>query len=279
MDSQWKTFGHEQIKLILAKHVQRGYYPHAYLFSGPEGIGKKMLAMDFAEKVLQTDKLQVHPDFQLYDNPGEISVESIRDFLPGLSYKPLMGKYKVAIINNSHNLNTQAANALLKTLEEPSASTIIILVGDAGRHLPTILSRCQVLSMQVFSPELLRKFSSHSGLDAPEDLLTLSFGLPARLKMLRSDSELAEQERDKVKQWQEIKRNKIAERLLMIGKLADLENEDLGRTLTTWLYNEQQELGRDPASFRKLGALVESLAGLEANKNKKVLLQGLFLKI
>ena len=72
-------------------------------------------------------------------------MEPALEFISRLSLKPFIGKYKVAIINNAENLNQQSGNALLKTLEEASESTIIILVAGYGKLLTTIISRCQVL--------------------------------------------------------------------------------------------------------------------------------------
>src|SRR5260221_2148399 len=87
----------------------------------------------------------------MLDMEGEITVEPILDFIGKLRFKPFMGSKIIAIINNAKNLNLQSGNALLKTLEEPSPSSIIILVSSSGSVLPTVVSRCQVLNFSAFS--------------------------------------------------------------------------------------------------------------------------------
>src|SRR6185369_16832179 len=151
METNWVSFGHEKVKSILEKQLAQGRFPHAYLFGGPEGLGKKQLALKFAQKILQTEKVLSHPDFQILDLEGEIGMESVLDFISGLSFKPFAGSHKVAVVNNAQNLNTQSSNALLKTLEEPAGGTIIILISSTTQLLATIVSRCQVFSFYGFS--------------------------------------------------------------------------------------------------------------------------------
>ena len=116
MESSWTTFGFEAVKNILDKQMKAGKLAQAYLFCGPEGIGKKTLAVELAKKILQTENVSNHPDFQILSEEGEISVERVRQFIAGLSYKPFFAEKKVAIIDSAQNLNTQSGNALLKTL-------------------------------------------------------------------------------------------------------------------------------------------------------------------
>ena len=148
---EWQTFGHNEIKNLLNKQISSGIFPHAYLFTGPEAVGKKNLALEFAKVVLKADKLENHPDFQILDSEGEIKIEQILEFIGKIGYKPFLGEKKVAIINNAQNLNTQSSSALLKTLEEPSESSVIILIAGSGNILSTISSRCQVLNFSIFS--------------------------------------------------------------------------------------------------------------------------------
>src|SRR6185295_6471933 len=109
----WETFGHKQIKNILDRQISSGVMPHAYLFLGAQDLGKRTLALEFAKKVLNTEKLENHPDFQILDVQGEIVVEQALDFMSKMSFKAFFGTKKVAIINNAENLNVQSSNALL----------------------------------------------------------------------------------------------------------------------------------------------------------------------
>jgi DNA polymerase III subunit delta' len=128
----WKdSFGHTNIKQILGGQIRAGLLYHAYLFTGPEGVGKKRVALEFAKKVLGTENLGNHPDFELFELSGEITMEPVLGLISRLKLKPFIAQKKVAIINDAQNLNTQSSNALLKTLEEPAKDTAIILISTS----------------------------------------------------------------------------------------------------------------------------------------------------
>lgn len=279
MDGQWKTFGHNAQKRILERHLKAGNLPHAYLFSGPSGIGKKALALEFAARILNTEKLAAHPDFSIIDQNGEIVVEQVRDFTERLSLKPFVAEKKVAVINNAELLNPQSANALLKTLEEPSASSVIILVGDKNRLLPTVRSRCLIIHMQLFSRQQLREFARDQDFKISDDVLDLSFGLPAELLNLAKNESSVVARQEQIGRWQDLKSLAKAERLLGIGELGDLEGQELSDLLSVWLLKERQNLAQNPENFRRVSALGEALVGLGLNQNKKSVLQSLFLKV
>lgn len=134
-----------------------------YLFSGPEGIGKRLAAetlikalncdqgafdsCDKCPSCLKIDKRQ-HPDVHFLDDSqtGQIKIEDIRQLKHQITLRPYEAKYKVFILDNSHNLTAEAANALLKTLEEPTANSLIILISSKPELLfKTIVSRCRTL--------------------------------------------------------------------------------------------------------------------------------------
>ena len=85
MKSDWQSFGHDQIKSILGKQLKTDHLSHAYLFCGPGGVGKQALALEFAKKILQTERLENHPDFKILDVEGEIKIEFAREFMSQLS--------------------------------------------------------------------------------------------------------------------------------------------------------------------------------------------------
>jgi len=140
----------QQIQNILNRQLESGRLAHAYLFMGSRGTGKKELARELAVKILglsSADDLARHPDHSVLDCSSEASAENVRDFIGRIALKPFVAKKKFALISNIENLNAQGANALLKTLEEPPESTVMVLTADTGRVLPTIISRCQVFSI------------------------------------------------------------------------------------------------------------------------------------
>lgn len=282
----WQTFGHEGVKNILTKQISSGKFPHTYLFAGIEGVGKKTLALEFAGHVLNLssehtqNELARHPDFQILDaGNGEITVEMAQDFISRLAFKPFLAAKKVAVINNAHNLNTQSSNALLKTLEEPSPSTIIILIADKNGLLPTITSRCQIFYFNTFSENQLQEFAGLRGLPLEKNLIDLSFGRISQLLKFAADKESLIKQALGVKNYEKFSEMSIGDRILCINEYADMEEKDLEQNLSLWLNWQVKNLPFKPKNYTKLQALTDSLLGLKQNKNKKLLLQSLFLKI
>jgi len=279
MEKNWKIFGHDAIKNILNKQLSAGVFPHAYLFIGPQGVGKRTLALEFAQKILGTDNLTNHPDFLELNEEGEITMEPALAFIGRLSLKPFVGKYKVAIINNAENLNQQSGNALLKTLEEASDSTIIILVAGFGKILPTIYSRCQTFNFNGFISEQLTDFAGREGLKINQEILDLSFGSFGRLKRLVQDKEFFTAQKDAVTKFVKMSQAGKGQKLAMISGFADMEEADLESLLNCWMFWQFGKLKVEPRDFGKVSAIVEALQGLKRNFNKKLVLQSLFLKI
>ncbi len=275
----WQIFGHQRAKNILEKQLAQDKFPHAYLFWGLAGLGKKQLAMEFAHKVLSAERLDNHPDFQILDANGEITMELALEFVSRLSLKPFLGKRKIAIIDNAQNLNQHSSNALLKTLEEPSASTIIILIASPGKILPTIISRCQVLNFSGFSRSQMEEFAEANKLKINPAMLDLSFGSLATLRALSQDSDFFREQSDIVESYKNATKASVAEKLTSINTLADLETDKLEEQLSTWLFWQLHRLEDKPEDYQKVQALTDSLNGLRQNKNKKLVLQGLMLKI
>ena len=159
--------GHDRVVTTLRRALAQGRLPHAFLFVGPEGIGKHAFALRMAQALLcervpeaELDPcgecpgcLQVmagtHPDVLRVARPEdrqELPIRVIRDLCIDLGLKPMSGQRKVAIVDDADDLNDEAANAFLKTLEEPPPGSTLILVGTSAEgQLDTILSRCRVL--------------------------------------------------------------------------------------------------------------------------------------
>jgi len=274
----WKTFGHENIKNLLSLQLGSGRLSHAYLFKGPEGIGKKMLALEFAGRILQAENPNIHPDFSLLDGNEEITIEAGRQFMEGLNFKPFAGAKKVAIINNAQLLNTQSGNALLKTLEEPSPSTILILVSSGQNILPTIVSRCQTFSFNAFTKNQLVEFAGQKSLRLPDGAVNVSYGKISRLLSF-TDVEVFAQEKKIIEKLAQLQQSSRAERLLAIPEFAELETAQIENLVTSWLFFQRNELKNNPRKFTTAQEMLSTLFQLQTNKNKKLILQNLFLKI
>ncbi len=159
---------------LLRRALDRDKVHHAYLFTGPDGIGKKKTALEMAKALncLQpgteggcdscTSCLKIekncHPDLvHLKPEKTQITIDQIRDLEEQLAYPPFGNRYRLILLDKASELNVWAANAFLKTLEEPPAGNIfVLLVNDPGELLPTLVSRCLRLH---FSPLSLDRIS------------------------------------------------------------------------------------------------------------------------
>lgn len=169
---------------MLKDHMEQGRLAGAYLFTGPEGVGKNLTAITLAKAVncleensqacgkcvscLKIEKSQ-HPDVHIIDSEGaEIKIEYIRQLQGKINLRPYEGKKKVFIINNAHDLNPASSNAFLKTLEEAPGESLIILVSEKpSLLLKTIISRCRILKFNPLArPELEAILTSDYSLDS-----------------------------------------------------------------------------------------------------------------
>lgn len=163
---------------------------HAYLFVGPEHVGKTILAKTIIAAILQTslEKLPIHPDFlqvERIDEDGklkrDITVEHIQAVVSKAARSPIAGKYNIVLIEDAEKMNSYAANSLLKTLEEPATPTLFfLLTNKEEKILATIKSRVQTLQVAVVPQrqlvqELQTNFPENKNI---EEIVTASRGLP-----------------------------------------------------------------------------------------------------
>ncbi len=177
MELLMEIVGQERVVTALRRALSSGNIHHAYLFIGPGGVGKKTAARAFARAIILNDDPQgesylregVHPDFmniERLEKKTQISIEQInREMEPWLAVKPFRAAHRVIIINDAHLLSLPAANALLKTLEEPPPYAVIILVADE-MLLETIVSRCQRLRFRLLSGKDLEDFLTQRELES-----------------------------------------------------------------------------------------------------------------
>ncbi len=166
--------GHKQIVTQLKNAVVSERVAGAYLFTGQQGVGKETVALYFANLILcegttegltpckecsacRKIKNSNHPDLRIIRPDGaQMKIDQIRNIQREIIYQPLEGTRKIYILANTERMNDSAANALLKTLEEPpAASTLILLTENLISMLPTIRSRCQILTFNTLPTEEL----------------------------------------------------------------------------------------------------------------------------
>ena len=165
----WDLIGHAWAVDLLQEHIRRGQLRHAYLLTGPRGLGRRTLALAFAKAItcsqppapgefcdscrncIHIDRME-HPDLaviQAEQEGGVLKVENIRDLQHSLALTPYEASHRIALLLRFHEANPSAQNALLKTLEEPAPQVVLILTADSVENLlPTIVSRCEVLRLR-----------------------------------------------------------------------------------------------------------------------------------
>jgi DNA polymerase III subunit gamma/tau len=189
-----EVVGQEHVKDVLRPALERGRIGHAYLFSGPRGVGKTTTARLIAMTVNCDDSSAVkpcgvcesckmviagrHPDVLEIDAASNNSVDDVRDLREKVALQPMRGTNKVYILDEAHMMSKSAFNALLKTLEEPPAHAVFVLATTEPERLPpTILSRCQHYRFRRLNLEeiagKLESIASREGVNAQKEAIAL----------------------------------------------------------------------------------------------------------
>jgi DNA polymerase-3 subunit delta' len=303
----------------LQQRRAQGRLAHALLISGPAGIGKYQLADVFAQSLLcaepQADGLACgqchacslyaagnHPDlFRL--SPEEdskvIKIDQIRAFIEKVTLSSHYGRYKVVILNPADAMNIAASNALLKTLEEPPADTVLLLISDRPSFLPaTIRSRCQSLRLPLPPGEMAQSWLT-AQLENPQDaavLLGLAGGAPLaaldlaeeqlarRKELLQGWQALAAGKADPVKlaaEW--VKPDLQLPISWVYGWIADMirlrsgsENQLTNQDAKVTLQNLAQELDLTKL-YGLMDRVVETIKLANSQVNPQTLMEGILL--
>ena len=257
MDNNWNLIGHEWAVDMLKKHVVNGTTRHAYLFAGPPGLGRRTLALRFAQALncqtpldagipcgqcrdcKQIEAMQ-HADLtvvQAESEGGTLKVDQIREARRMLTFKPYQSKYRVAIFLRFQEANDNAANALLKTLEEAPSYAVLILTADNPEQLlPTIVSRCEVLRLRPLPIEDVRRDLENRGLETDRANLIahISGGRPGYARQLLESESLLEKREDRLNDLQNLIAASRVEKFAYADKLAR-DKDSMRQAILIWL--------------------------------------------
>ena len=254
----WDLLGHDWAVDLLREHVVKGRLRHAYLFTGPQGVGRRTLALRLAQAIncpqppspgepcrtcrtcKQIEQMQ-HPDLSIVQaevEGGTLKVEQVRELQRSLSLTPYEARYRVAILLRFEEANPSASNALLKTLEEPAPQVVLILTAESAEALlPTIVSRCEVLRLRPSPVEQVSQaLQVRPGMTAEQaDLLAhIAAGRVGYALRLSETPELLEQRRAWLDDHQRLLAASRVERFAYAEAIAK-DKDALRRALLTWL--------------------------------------------
>ncbi|HLW01521.1 MAG TPA: DNA polymerase III subunit delta' [Ktedonobacterales bacterium] len=323
----WNIIGHRQL-LGFFEHAQRSQHlSHAYLLAGPAQVGKRTLALAFAQAMLCTAedasppgspcgvcagcvKVQngSHPDLSVVQPEAgkkTLSIDTIRSLLRAAALQPQEGSYNIFILPNAELMTLEAANALLKTLEEPAPHTILLLTTVDEQLLPkTIASRCQVLLVSLVNAHdmqaaLMERWDVDEA--RAQELSTLAAGRPGWAITASQNQELEEERASWFQMMATLCESGPTQRIKLAAKLIH-DTERLDDLLAVWLIwwrelllssegyklpGSQESAQREryarqiqPAEARAaIERLQEALRQLEENANPRFVLENLLLAL
>jgi DNA polymerase III subunit delta' len=254
----WGLIGHDWAVDLLADHVAHGRERHAYLLTGPQGVGKRTLALRFAQCLNCLDtkvpgkpcgicspckkfEAMQHPDLTLVEadqQGGVLRIDQVREMQHNLSLAPYEAKYRIALLLRFEEANQNTANALLKTLEEPPRQVVVILTANSAENLlPTIVSRCEVIRLRVLSvDETSIGLQQARGIPAEtaDRLAHISGGRPGYAIRLYEQPQLLEQRQSWLEELFRILGSSRGERFALAMEMSR-DNESMRSKLQVWL--------------------------------------------
>lgn len=247
--------GHENKVIFFEKALENKALSHAYCFVGPESVGKRVVVCDLAAKILKTDveKLLTHPDFfcltrEIDDKKGRLKkdlsvlqAKQVRKFLQNRSW--FEKGTRITMIEEAELLNEEAANALLKTIEETGENSLMFLLTVNDMALPaTVRSRCQIINFDLVSDEEILSGLKKMGFDAEaaEEAVLLSWGRPGRALRLLAEPDLLADYHKEFKRWTNFLKQPFYEKLKSVEDLfADKDSvrngDKIKKVLDIWI--------------------------------------------
>jgi len=243
---QEDIIGHSASRAFLARSIASKRH-HAYLLVGAAHLGKDtvaraLIADELNRPVKDWSDLAAHPDvcvLSLEEGEKNISVVAVRAFINHFASSSMLGGRKIGVIRGAHDLSIGAANALLKTLEEPSGKALIVLIADSLERLPeTIKSRCQLIRFLSVPGAAIKAGLMARGVTqaAAESAAAFAAGRPGLAVLHAEDSSLREKHASRARSFIELVSRPLASRLQSVGEItAKAEMPELEACLDAWL--------------------------------------------
>ena len=290
----WEVIGHRWAIALIESTVKAGNVAGAYLITGPEGVGKRTLALEFARALMcgnvppcgecrecRAVRERTHPDVMVFEpQGGRIKIEQMRELRRTAALAPHRSGFKVYVVTDMETATPEAANSLLKTLEEPPEHLVLILTANsADALLPTIVSRCRVINLRPVPTSEIEE-ALHWRWNLPLDeaalLARISAGCPGRAVRMARDPQSRKERAEDFETMFRLLRSDLVERFEWAGS-ASKDGARVRGMLERWLtaWRDMLLLAEDRAEDTMNPDLAEEIAPIAHKLGRDGILQGM----
>ncbi|MGL6173035.1 MAG: DNA polymerase III subunit delta' [Cellulosilyticaceae bacterium] len=252
MEAFEQIIGHEMIKQYFKKSMMADKVSHSYIFEGPYGVGKRMMAKELAKTLLCESEQRpcgtcknckmveagTHPDISSVTKDTKVTkIDTVRDqVIKFMDIKPYVGKYKIVIVEEADTLNIEGQNAMLKTIEEPPSYGIVILVTkNLASLLPTIKSRCIHIRFSPLAGDHIRHYLSQHHIAQHEIEIYTQFcqGSIGKAQQLIEDEDFFALRKESISYLTQLEKANLMEMYQIVKAICD-QKEHIVEILEFW---------------------------------------------